>query len=475
MHDKKAFISSNKTGLNSKSLAVLFFLFAVILRVLLWWVNPPGNAFDNHFEPILLIMKFGAIPAKNACWQCYHPPVFYLVSAMVGNIAVKMGVKFPQILKLLQFIPCLYGILTVGMIYLILSKLPLSDFSRLIAFGTVCFLPRHVYMSAMNSNDTISYLFVALSIYLLLIAIERKLSLLILLTASIVISITLFTKYTSYVLLPVIVISFVLLFYNGLVVPRKKVAASLILILIVPVTVLTLYWISNIKNYGSPLPWNVKQLDPSLTQPRDDGRLDFMSFKPWKSINAPIIVPGKMHSFWTLVYSGMWFDNEPKFLDYLDSNQVWWSNYYGWLRGERGFPGDNPSISHLTKLSGAGLIALGLFPLMLSIYGFYNCFRGNWKTSTNAKGMEVARMSIFPTLLLTNAAGIIALALRLPVYSTAKASYFLNSLPAFAVFLGLGLMPCEKNKKIKLTVVIVFGVLFALVSLHILHIFQSLI
>src|SRR5271157_1100295 len=243
MHDKKAFISSNKTGLNYNSLAVLFFLFAVILRVLLWWVNPPGNAFDNHFEPILLIMKFGAIPAKNACWQCYHPPVFYWVSAMIGNIAVNMWVKLLDILKLLQFISCLYGILTVGMIYLILSKLPLSDFSRLIAFGTVCFLPRHIYMSAMNSNDTISYLFVALSIYLLLIAIERKLSLLILLTTSIVISITLFTKYTSYVLLPIIVISFVLLFYNGLIVPRKKVAASLILILIVPVTVLTLYWI----------------------------------------------------------------------------------------------------------------------------------------------------------------------------------------------------------------------------------------
>jgi hypothetical protein len=195
-------------GLNYKLLAVLFFLFAIVLRVLLCWSNPVSNSFDNHFEPIFLIMKFGTIPAKNACWQCYHPPVFYWI---------------------------FYGILTVGIIYLILSKLPLSDFSRLIAFGTVCFLPRHIYMSAMNSNDTISYLFVALSIYLLLIAIERKLSLLILLLASIVISITLFTKYSSYVVLPIILTSFVLLFYNGLIVPRKKVAASLILILLVPV------------------------------------------------------------------------------------------------------------------------------------------------------------------------------------------------------------------------------------------------
>ena len=86
--------------------------------------------------------------------------------------------------------------------------------------------------------------------------------------------------------------------------------------MLVPTLLLSVYFISNEKDYGSPLPWNVSRLDPGLTQPRDDGRLDFVSFKPWESISAPIIVPGKMHSFWTLVYSGMWFDNEPKFLHF---------------------------------------------------------------------------------------------------------------------------------------------------------------
>jgi 4-amino-4-deoxy-L-arabinose transferase-like glycosyltransferase len=465
----------NMLRLNYKSLTVLSFIFAIILRVLLCWSNPDGNAFDNHFEPISMIMDSGTIPAKDACSQCYHPPVFYWISAMIGNIAVTMGAKLWQVWKLLQFICCFYGILTVGIIYLILRKLPLSDFSRLIAFSTVCFLPRHIYMSAMNSNDTISYLFVALSIYLLLIAIERKLPPLILLVVSIVISITLFTKYTSYVVLPIILIVFASLFYKRLIGPRKQALVSFILVSLIPITLLSVYLISNIKNYDSPLPLSVKQLDFSLTQPRDNSRLDFFSFKPWESINTPIIVPGKMHSFWTLLYSGMWYDNEPTFLYFLDSNLGWWLHYSGWLRGEESFPGDNPSMSNLTKSTGSGLIAFGLFPLLLIISGFYNYFRGSWKSWTKAEGMDVAKMNIFPTLLFSNAAGIVALALRLPVYSVVKASYFLNSLPAFAVFLGLGLMPCEKNKKLKWTIVIVFGVLFALVSLHILHIFQSLI
>ncbi len=463
------------TRLNYKALAGFIFLGGIILRILLCWSNPPDNAFDNHFEPIFMIMDSGKIPAKDACWQCYQPPVFYGVSAMVGNIAVNMGAKLPQLLKLFQFISCFYGIATLGIIYLVLGKLPLSDFSKLIAFSTVCFLPRHIYMSAMNSNDTISYLFVAISIYLLLIAIERKLPHLILLAASIVIAITLFTKYTSYVVLPIILISFGSLFYKGLIVPRRKVAASLILILFIPITALSVYFISNINNYGNPLPWNVKQLDPSLTEPHDNERIDFISFKPLESIKTPIIVPGKMHSFWTLVYSGMWFDNEPKFLYFMDSNQDWWLRYYAWLRGERGFPEDDNAMSRLTKLNGSGLIALGLFPLLLMMNGFYNYFGGNWKIWTKTTGIEAAKMSIFPTLLFSNAAIIIALVLRLPVYSAMKASYFLNSLPAFSVFLSLGVMPCEKNKKLKWTIVVVFGVLFSLVSLHILNIFRSLI
>lgn len=460
--------------LNYRTLAVLFFISAIILRVFLCWKNPPGNAFDNHFEPVFKIMATNTIPSKEACWQCYQPPVFYWISAMIGKVALAVGVTFFQLLKLFQFISCFYGILTVGIIYLILRKLPLSDFSRLIAFGTVCFLPRHIYMSAMNSNDTISYLFVALSIYLLLIAIERKLSLKILLAVSIVISITLFTKYTSYVVLPIVVIVFAALFHKLPGTARKQVLVSFVLVLLIPITALSLYLISNIKIYNTPLPWNLKQLNTYLVQPHDDPRLDLISFKPWETISTPIIVPGRMHSLWTLVYTGMWFDNEPKFLYALDSNRDWWAHYSGWLRGDESFPGDNPSMSALTKSTGSGLIALGLFPLLLIVYGLYNYLTGSWKIWTKADEMDMVKMSIFPALLFSNAAGIIALALKLPVFSSMKASYFLNSLPAFAVFLGLGLMPFEKNRNIKWTIIIVFGILFALASLHILELFQSL-
>lgn len=457
-----------------KLLVVLFFVCGTVLRILLYWANPPDNYFDNHFMPIIMIMDSGTLPAKDACFQCYHPPFFYWTSAMIGKAAEAMKIKMSQLLKLLQFLSCFYGICTLGIIFLILQKLPLSGFSRLLAFCAVCFLPRDIYMSAINSNDSISSLFVALSVYVLFLTIERSLHPFILLLLSIVISTAIFTKYTAYVVLPIVCIVFVSLFYRRLIASRKQVALSLILVLLLPITMLSAYFISNKKNYGSPLPGNIQKLNPLLTYPHDTPRLDFISFKPWESIRTAILVPGKMHSFWTLVYNGMWFDNEPKFLHFLDSNKCWWNHYYGWLKGKEKYPGDNLSLSPLTKITGVGLVTLGLFPFILILSGFYH-FARSWKGWQKGKGLDMAKMGIFPTLLLSNTAGIIALAIQWPVYSSMKASYFLISLPAFAAFLGLGLMLCEKNKKLKYTVVIIFCLLFGLVGVHILQIVHSLL
>src|SRR5207245_3969270 len=116
----------------------------------------------------------------------------------LGKMVLSVGLTLPHMAKLLQFVCCFDGIATLGVCYLILKKFPLSAFSSAIAFGAICFLPRHIYMSAMNSNDTISYLCVAISIYLTVVALERKLAPLRLALLSIVLTVTVFTKYTAF-------------------------------------------------------------------------------------------------------------------------------------------------------------------------------------------------------------------------------------------------------------------------------------
>lgn len=448
---------------------VIFFSGAVILRVLLCWANPPANSFDNHFKPIFMIMDSGAVPPKDACFQCYQPPVFYWTSAFIGNVAVRMGMTVPHMVKLLQFVSCFYGLLTVGVCYLIIQKLPLSDFSRLISFGTVCFLPRHIYMSAMHSNDAMSYLLVALCVYLLIIAVERQFSPLNLIALSIALTVTIFCKYTTFTIIPTALVVFFSALRQRFVSLRKIIILTVVTFLL-PLSMLGTYMVSNLRHYDSVLPWNVSIYDPSAHRPRDDVSISFFTFKPWEDIKTPILAPGKLHSFWTLIYSGMWFDTEPYFVRFLNDDKAWWNHYFSWYRGEENFPDKNLGLSGLTALSGSGLITLGLFPLALIIIGFYYYISGKWSILMQPTAAAKISMSMFPVLFAFNAAGIIALTLRLPVYNSMKASYFLNSMPAFMVFLGIGLMSFEKTKILRRTVLILFGLLFTLVMLHILHI-----
>ena len=459
-------------------LAPVFFLFlfcaGAVLRLLLCWVNPPQNAFDNHYEPIFLILQTGAIPAKDACFQCYHPPVFYWISAIIGDMAVSGGMTPPHIVKLLQFVCCFYGIATLGVCYLILKRFPLSAFSSAIAFGAICFLPRHIYMSAMNSNDTISYLCVAISIYLIIVALERKLAPLRLVLLSIVLTVTVFTKYTAFAVLPAVLAAVLWAYHVRLVVSRKQLWLSILAVFALPLSVLGGYIAANVKHYHSPLPWNVSLYDPSVHRPRDPEPISFVSFKPWEDVVTPILAPGKLHSFWTMLYSGMWFDTEPYFLSFLDANGDWWQHYYSWYRGEEPFPGRNPSLSRWTTLSAAGLILLGLVPLALVLIGGFLCVSGKWKSLFKASPAHRASLSLFPVLLGFNIAGIIALTMRLPVYNSIKPSYLLNAMPAFMIFIALGVMLLEKNKILRRTTLVALGTLFALVTVHMLHIVFSI-
>ena len=447
-------------------------IIAVGLRLLLFWVNPSQNFFDDHFEPIYWIIKYGTLPPKDALWQSYQPPVFYVVSAIIGKLAISIGIPTLIIPKVLQFLPCLYGILTLGVIYLILRKSPLSDLARLIAFGVVCFLPVHIYSSAIHSNDTISNLFVAICAYLMLVTVERQFAYPSVALLSVVTTITLFTKYTAFVVVPMLLAILAPALFRRMIIPRKKLVTICLLLIAIPLFILGTYCYTNIRNYGDPLPLWRGWHDTVQIQPRGENGLKFFNFKPWESIRTPILAPWNIDSFWTLIYSRMWFDMEPKFLYFIDQNWTFWYRYFGWMRGENSFP-LSIQLTPFTRFTGSMLIAMGLIPLLLVISGLYRSVFGKFFTRTESNREELTGMQIFPVLLIFNAAGIVALTLKAPVFSSMKATYFLNSLPAFAIFLGLGVMSCEKHRNVKWILIFFLSFLFVFVTVHVIHIAWS--
>jgi 4-amino-4-deoxy-L-arabinose transferase-like glycosyltransferase len=458
-----------------KIIIFILLLLGTGLRLSLFWNNPPQNAFDDHFKPVSLIMAQGKIPAKDACWECNQPFLFYVGAAAIGDLSRKLGASDQQIMKICQFLPCLYGILTLPLILLILNKFPLPPLARIVPFGIVCVLPRHIYMSAMLTNDTISYLLVALCVLLLFSAIEKKFPWQWLAALSVFLTLAIFTKYTALVVLPMAGSVFLLVYVWGSPVSRKRSIGQFVLVMLVPLAILSPYMISNYSKYHNPLPTNLEINDMKLKF-IPGGGINYFNFKPWEVIKTPILTPDNVKSFWTGIQGRMWFDMEPKFIFFTDPDRKWWVGYHEYLVGR---PVAFPDLKHLspeTRLFGSSLITMGLIPTTLSLLGFFSCLFGMKSVWPSGKVREgVMKFVALTVLFVANAAGIIFHSLKYPYFSHMKAAFMLVSLPAFAVYLGIGVMVLEKYKILKLLVVISFIVICLLVTLHIADLVKALV
>lgn len=445
------------------------------LRLLLFWANPPDNAYDNHFEPIFFIMKYGFVPPLDACWQCYQPPLFYYLSAQIGEILVKVGASDFQVMKALQSLSCIFDISNLIVIYLILKKLPLSGFSRLIAFATVCFLPVHIYMAAIHSNDTITYFLVSVCLYLAIEVIDTKFSLLVSTALGIALTLTLFTKYTALSVLPAIsAVWVVTFFFSAPIVPRKKIVTSFLLAMLIPIIIISYQARTNEIQYGKPFPMNIDFFEKKHNQVPGDN-ISFLSFKPLDAIVEPILSPLNVKSFWTVIYGRMWFDMEPKFLYFTDNYPEWWKRYFDYLHGTNPiWPGIG--LSSTTLLLGAILIVLGLLPLILIVLGgLYWLFGYEGSDNIVENKTQRVKAAILLTLFICNAAGIVMFTSKYPVFSFMKASYFLNSLASFAGLLGAGILILEKRRIFRIIFTGYFSFLYLVVTFHILLISASLL
>ena len=247
------------------------------------------------------------------------------------------------------------------------------------------------------------------------------------------------------------------------------------LLFFVPLAAIGSSALADIKAYGRPLPINIELLDVQLRQPPGAENLSFLSFKPWTTIESPILAPENVTSFWTLIYSRMWFDMEPKFLQYTDPNDDWWEAYDDYLNrhDNHDWPGEIP-LSPATQLTGSALITLGLIPLLLILIGIVRAAAGDWSLWSQSNPAESVKVQLLLVLLAANIAGVLIHTYRHPYYSFMKSAFLLNALPALAVFLALGIMWQEKIRAFRWGTAIVFGIIFLLVTVHILNIVQSL-
>ena len=68
-------------GAHERTWLIVILLIAVILRGLLVALSPApfGYVWDFYHEGVRILWNSGHLPRSTDCWQCYHPPLFYVL------------------------------------------------------------------------------------------------------------------------------------------------------------------------------------------------------------------------------------------------------------------------------------------------------------------------------------------------------------------------------------------------------------
>lgn len=149
------------------AIAVLF-VAGVLLRVFYMTVTPPyvrGHDVHGHIDYIQHIVRNGSLPAAYKCWECFQPPLYYLVAAPVCSAFSCErngdGLIYLQVLSLAFSIGFLF--FSIKTLRLLLHGL--KDRYLILAAALVIFWPAGIVNSVGINNDQLAYFLIAAGSY----------------------------------------------------------------------------------------------------------------------------------------------------------------------------------------------------------------------------------------------------------------------------------------------------------------------
>ena len=137
--------------LRSRKPEVAVFLLGALLRISMSWTYPRSCAFDygDHWDVVKWILAHGQIPQVEALREAFHPPFFYVTSALW----LKAGFTANQLVA--EPITC--GILRLALIWWGLEiYLPHSRAARLSALALACVMAASVHVDGMVHPEALN-------------------------------------------------------------------------------------------------------------------------------------------------------------------------------------------------------------------------------------------------------------------------------------------------------------------------------
>jgi hypothetical protein len=165
-----------------------------------------------HQGYIEWIARTGKLPSSGE-GQYYHPPVHYIISALVFKAGEMIGLDDYYQWRLVQYMMVIVSCLSLFFALRILRLIASNN--RVVIFGTALFSfhPTNILLSAQINNDNVMVFFYILVVYYLIKWFQSKKTRDIVLLA-IMVSLAILSKKNAVMVLPVIAIAFIMEFAN---------------------------------------------------------------------------------------------------------------------------------------------------------------------------------------------------------------------------------------------------------------------
>ncbi|MBP9759165.1 glycosyltransferase family 39 protein, partial [Candidatus Dojkabacteria bacterium] len=117
---------------------------------------------SGHVDYVKYIYENNDFPVRSTCWQCYHPPLYYLIVTPVygllklANLNVEKGLQYTSVFFILIYL--IFSYLTYKQIFKDIR-------SAGIALALTAFWPSLIIHAARIGNDSLLYMFYAIGFY----------------------------------------------------------------------------------------------------------------------------------------------------------------------------------------------------------------------------------------------------------------------------------------------------------------------
>jgi hypothetical protein len=370
-----------------------------------------GYDMDKHLDYVEYIARHRSLPLATDGWQMFQPPLFYLIEApWYALLSPHFGKEV--VIRVLRFVPLLCGLAQIEIVYRAARAVfPEREDLQTIATVVGGLMPMHIYISQVIGNEPLAGSLTSLMVLLcLLLLVEptRKPRLWFYVLMGVVWGLALLSKVTPLLLAPLVVAAIAIHYRrHGGTWGHGLVRTGLVL----GACFLTSGWYF-LRNWASlGKPFAAGSWDPAT------GLIwwQLPSYRTWTQLTSfgtalsrPIY--RSVWSLWDALYSSMWLD--------------------GFVSGRVVRPEHFPWNLHW-MLVGAWL---ALVPTAFLFASPVTCWRREFRQARSALLFAVAAVAIYLTAM-------VDLYVRLPVYSTAKATYLIGLLPCFGVLAAAGAAP----------------------------------